>query len=149
MIPTWLLAWWPALAWSAMIFLASTDSLSSEHTGALFFPLMHWLFPSMTPDTIDFAHHIFRKSAHFAEYFIFFLLIYRGIRYGRKGFHWSWGLVAWGIAALFSLSDEFHQSFVESRGASIWDSLLDSVGAFVALIVVFILYRYFRRSRAS
>ena len=103
----------------------------------------------MTADTLQYCHHIFRKCAHFGEYFIFFLLLYRGIHYGRKGFYWGWGLLAWAIAAIYSLSDEFHQSFVESRGASIWDSLLDSSGALVALLVVYVIYRYFRRSTAT
>src|SRR3974390_343826 len=149
MILTWLRAWGPAMVWCTIIFLASTDGLSSEHPSRYFVPLLHWLFPSMSSDTIDIVHHLFRKFAHFAEYFIFFLLVYRGVRAGRQGFHWSWGFIAWVIAALYSLSDEFHQVFVPSPGASIWDSLLDSSGALVALFVVFFLYRYFRRTASS
>lgn len=149
MIPSRLCAWWPALVWSALLFLASTDSLSREHTSRYFVPLMHGLFPFMTSDTIDFVHHIFRKFAHLTEYFIFFLLVYRGVRMGRSGFHWSWALVAWLIAAAYSLSDEFHQTFVASRGPSIWDCLLDSKGALLALFSVFLVYRFYRRSRSS
>jgi VanZ family protein len=141
-------AWWPALVWSTLIFLASTDSLSADNTGRYCVPLMHWLFPSMAPDAIDFAHHILRKCAHFVEYFVFLLLLYRGLRAGRAGFHWSYGLLAWAIAAIYSLSDEFHQIFVASRGPSIWDSLLDSTGALVALLVLFLVYR-FHRSRST
>jgi VanZ family protein len=149
MIPAWLAAWWPALLWSAMIFMASTDSFSSEQTSRFLVPLLHWLFPSLSPDAIDFLHDIVRKAAHFVEYFIFFLLVYRGIRGGRTGFHWAWGLVAWFIAAVYSLSDEFHQSFTVSRGASIWDSLLDSTGALAALMVIFLIYRFFRRAPST
>jgi VanZ family protein len=149
MIPAWLAAWWPALLWSAMIFMGSTDSFSSEQTSRFFVPLLHWLFPALSPDAIDFLHHFVRKAAHFVEYFIFFLLVYRGIRGGRRGFHWAWGLVAWFIAAFYSLSDEFHQSFTVSRGASIWDSLLDSTGALVALMAIFLIYRFFRRAPST
>jgi VanZ family protein len=53
------------------------------------------------------------------------------------------------IAALYSALDEFHQTFVASRGPSAWDSLLDSTGALVALFTVFFLYRRFQRARAS
>ena len=144
MISDWLRAWWPALLWSALIFTASTDSLSAEHTGHYFIPWMHWLFPAINADAIDFAHHILRKAAHVVEYFIFFLLVYRGVRGGRRGFHWPSAIIAWAIAAVYSLSDEFHQMFVDSRGPSIWDSMLDSVAALVALFAVFLLYRYFR-----
>jgi VanZ family protein len=36
----------------------------------------------------------------------------------------------------YALLDEYHQSFVPSRTASIFDSLIDSVGGLVALIVI-------------
>ena len=45
------------------------------------------------------------------------------------------------IAAGYSALDEIHQSFVASRGASAWDSLLDSVSALVAVVVVYLFYR--------
>ena len=141
-------AWWPAFLWSSFIFVASTDSFSSDHTSHFIIPMLHWLFPAMSADTIDLVHHFLRKCAHFVEYFIFFLLVYRGVRAGRKEFHWSWGLLAWFIVVLYSLSDEFHQLFVESRGPSIFDSLLDSTGALIALLLVYLAYRYFRSARA-
>jgi len=142
-------AWWPALVWSSLIFLASTDALSSDNTSRVIVPALQWLIPSLSPDTVEFVHHLIRKAAHFVEYFIFFLLVYRGVRAGRKGFHWSWGLIAWAIAALYSLSDEFHQIFVVSRGPSLWDSLIDSTGALVALLILFVLYRYVRGERPA
>jgi len=140
-------AWWPALLWSSLIFFASTDSLSSERTSHFIVPMLHWLFPAMNADTVDLLHHFIRKCAHFVEYFIFFILVYRGVRGGRKEFHWTWGLLAWFIVVLYSLSDEFHQIFVASRGPSLWDSLLDSTGALIALLLVYLAYRYFRGAR--
>jgi VanZ family protein len=130
------------LLWAAVIFLASTDSFSSEHTSSVFQPLLRWLLPALTISQFDRIHHLIRKSAHFTEYFIFFLLLYRGLRGVRRGWHLSWALLAWFIAATYSELDEIHQSFVTSRGASAWDSLLDSVGALVALAVVFLFYRF-------
>jgi VanZ family protein len=91
------------------------------------------------------VHHIIRKCAHFTEYFVFFLLLYRAVRAGRSGWRWTWGMAALLITAAYSATDEFHQSFVPSRGASAYDSLLDSTGAFVALVI---LWLWFRRRRA-
>jgi VanZ family protein len=71
--------------------------------------------------------------------------LYRGIRGAREGWHWSWAFAAWGIAAFYSILDEVHQIFVASRGPSPWDSLLDSTGAFLGLIALF-LYFHFRKS---
>jgi VanZ family protein len=147
LFPDWLRAWWPALLWAAVIFLASTDSFSSEHTASVFEPLLRWLVPALTTGQFDKIHYVIRKSAHFTEYFIFFLLLYRGLRGVRRGWHLSWALFAWFIAAAYSALDEIHQSFVASRGASAWDSLLDSTGALIALIVIFLFYRFRPRKK--
>jgi VanZ family protein len=148
-LTAWLRAWWPALAWAAMIFVLSTDSFSANQTGHFFEPLLRWMFPSLTADQFDTIHHFIRKSAHFIEYFIFFLLLYRGVRGPRHGWHWSWALVAWLIAAAYSALDEIHQIFVPSRGPSPLDSLLDSTGALIALLVLFFLYRRIFRSHSA
>lgn len=148
-LPPWAVAWLPAILWSAVIFFASTDTFSAYHTGMFFDPVIRWLFPFLTDDGVDRIHFFIRKSAHFTEYFIFFLLLYRGIRKGRIGWHWSWAFAAWFIAAAYACLDEIHQSFVASRTASPWDSLLDSTGALVALFVLFLFYRLFRQDRAA
>jgi len=149
LIPAWLRAWWPAVVWGIIIFTASTDSFSSQQTAVIIWPILHLLIPSLTVPQFEFIHHIIRKTAHFTEYFIFFLLLFRGIRGGRPGWHWSWAFTAWFIAAAYSALDEIHQSFVASRTASPWDSLLDSTGAFMALFVVFLFYKFIRRPRVT
>jgi len=148
-IPPWLRAWWPALLWSGLIFFASTDTLSSAHTGSVIEPFLRWLIPSISDNRIDDIHFFIRKCAHFTEYFIFFLLLYRGIRGGRRGWHWSWALAAWFVAAAYSALDEIHQSFVASRTASPFDSMLDSTGALFALLALFLLYRFVPRLTRS
>ena len=137
--------WWPALLWAAFIFAMSTDSFSSAHTRAIIEPFLRWLFPWLTGHQFDAVHHVIRKCAHLFEYFVFFLLLYRGVRGSRHGWRWPWALAAWFIAAGYSALDEIHQIFVPSRGPSPWDSLLDSTGALIALLVLFVLYRRFLR----
>jgi VanZ family protein len=144
--PTWLHAWWPALVWAGVIFTMSTDTFSAQHTASIIEPIIRWFVPSLTEDQFDVIHHYIRKSAHFTEYFVFALLLYRGVRGGHKGWRWSWALTALFIAAGYSVLDEIHQAFVVSRTASPYDSLLDSAGAFVATAV---LYLWFRRRRPS
>ncbi len=143
--PGWFRAWWPAALWACVIFSMSTDTFSSEHTGFILGPILRWLIPSLTEDQFDSIHFLIRKSAHFTEYFVFCLLIYRGVRGARKGWRWSWGLTALSIAAGYSILDEIHQAFVASRVASPYDSLLDSTGAFFAVVAIFL---WFRLSRA-
>lgn len=147
-----LLAWWPALLWAALIFTLSTDTFSASHTYRMIQPILRWLFPSISPEVLDLVHHLVRKTAHFVEYFIFFLLLYRGVRATRttsRGWHTSSALIAWFIAAAYSASDEIHQIFVPSRGPSPWDSLLDSTGALIALFVLYLIYHRFLRARSA
>ncbi len=126
LIPAWLRAWWPAVSWAGVIFTFSTDTFSSDHTATVLSFLVKWLFPHLSPHQFKLIHHLIRKSAHFTEYFIFCILLYRGFRGTRKGWHWTWGISALSVAAGYSIMDEIHQAFVASRGASPYDSLLDS-----------------------
>jgi VanZ family protein len=141
LLPGWLLAWWPALVWAAVIFFMSTDMFSSDHTANVIAPIFRWLLPSMSEDQFSVLHHFIRKSAHFTEYSIFGLLLYRGVRGGRKGWRWTWGLAALSMAAGYSILDEIHQAFVISRTASPYDSLLDSLGAFFAIAALWLWFR--------
>jgi VanZ family protein len=108
MIPAWLLAWWPAIVWACLIFSLSTDSFSAEHTSRIIVPLLHWIFPHLDPEQIETYHHYIRKTAHFSEYFVFYLLLFRGVRAGRTGWRWTWGLAALAIAAGYSALDQPH-----------------------------------------
>jgi len=128
--------WLPAIAWAVVISAASTDALSSAHTSLIFVPALRWLFPHASLETIERMHFFIRKSAHFTEYFVFSLLLFRGMRGENRGWQLRWAIYALVIAAGYSALDEFHQWFVPSRTASPWDSLLDTVGAASAQVVL-------------
>jgi VanZ family protein len=146
-----LVAWWPALLWATVIFSMSTDTFSSEHTGSIIEPILRWIYPAITAEQFEIIHHVTRKTAHFTEYFVFALLLFRGIRRGRPGWRWSWAFGAFFLAAMYSALDEIHQAFVASRTASPYDSLLDSVGALAAMLFLFawLRWRQAKTARAS
>src|ERR1700761_175133 len=73
MIPNWLRAWWPAIAWAILISILSTDSFSAQNTGSILGRLLHLLNIHISYPQFLFIHHIIRKSAHFSEYFIFYV----------------------------------------------------------------------------
>jgi VanZ family protein len=100
------------------------------------------MMPALTLDHFEPIHFFIRKSAHFTEYFVFCVLLFRGVRAERIGWRWTWALAALSMAAGYSALDEVHQAFVASRTASPWDSLLDSVGAFVATVALFLWFRF-------
>jgi VanZ family protein len=148
LIPAWLRTWWPALLWAGFIFSMSTDAFSQDHTSQFIEPFLRWLLPHFTRHQIIHIHHIIRKCAHFTEYFIFCVLLFRAIRGVRIGWHWTWGITALIIAAGYACLDEIHQAFVASRTATPWDSLLDSIGAFFAYLVLFT-YFHLRKPTSS
>lgn len=137
----WLRVWWPVLVWAALISVFSTDFFSWQHTSRIVVPLIKWLFPSFNPHQINEIHTLIRKSAHFTEYFVFCVLLFRSIRGARTGWRWSWGLAALLIAAGYSVLDEVHQAFVASRTASPYDSMLDTFGASCAVLVLWLWFR--------
>ena len=133
--------WVPALLWAIVISYASTDTFSSSHTSVIILPLLRWLFPFASPETLERVHFFIRKMAHLSEYFLFSLLLVRGVRGNDRGWKLRWAIWALAIAAGYSALDEFHQSFVPSRTASPWDSLLDTTGATVAQVVLWLWVR--------
>ena len=132
----WLRRWWPALAWATLISLFSTHTFTAENTGHVIIPILHSIFPSASADTLRQMHFFIRKSGHFTEYFIFALLVLRGIRAGHRalGLRWVLAMTLLAVAAYASL-DEFHQRFVPGRTAAVSDVVLDTTGGAAALLI--------------
>jgi len=128
--------WVPAIVWAIIISWASTDMFSASHTSVIVIPLLRTLFPHASLETIERLHFFIRKLGHFTEYFLFSLFLFRGARGRNDGWQLRWAIWALAIAAGYSALDEFHQSFVPSRTASPWDSLLDTTGAAAGQIVL-------------
>ncbi|MBZ5661208.1 MAG: VanZ family protein [Acidobacteriia bacterium] len=128
--------WLPAILWAILISAASTDTFSESHTSSVFIPILHWLFPGADPQILERMHFFIRKSAHFTEYFVFSLLLFRALKEKDQRWRLRWAIWALAIAAGYSALDEFHQSFVPSRTASPWDSLLDTTGAAAAQLAL-------------
>jgi VanZ family protein len=129
-------SWLPALFWMALMFTASTDLMSAEHTSRFLVPLLRWLYPDITWATIDHIHFLMRKGAHLSEYAILALLLWRALRLHRvsvRGSLWPQATLALAVAIAFAATDEYHQAFVASRGASPIDVLIDSCGAALGL----------------
>lgn len=136
----WVRLWWPVLVWAALISLFSTGTFTSENTGKVIIPVLHWFLPGSLPETLELIHHVIRKSAHFVEYFVLSLLILRGLRAGRRESHLTWALVAVLMVAGYAALDEWHQSFVPGRTAAAGDVLLDTTGGVAAQAVAALVF---------
>ena len=128
----------PLVAWMVLIFFASTGALSGENTSRIVRPLLLWLFPEISDEKIALAHFVTRKVAHFLEYGVLALLAARA--FSKSSSQWlrrRWFVLSLLLAVVYSLADEYHQSFVPSRGASVYDSLIDTLGGLTALLLYY------------
>ncbi len=134
--------WSPVLLAMGVIFTASADSHSSEHSYHIIEPLLHWLFPSLSQPTVDVIHEVARKCCHLGEYSIFAMLLWRAFSHGIA--HWrEWsrpkvGVVLF-IVFFYAGSDEFHQIFVPTRTARFTDVLIDTSGGALGLLFLWLL----------
>jgi VanZ family protein len=126
----------------AFIFFASTGAFSGTNTSRIIRPLLLWLFPDISEEKIALVHFITRKIAHFLEYALLAFLAARAFSSSTQtALRQRWFLISLLLVVLYSLSDEYHQSFVQGRGASIYDSFIDMSGGLTALL----LYTFWRR----
>ena len=82
----------------------------------------------------EFFQDPIRKLAHFTEYTCMGILVYILWRQWRER-GWALYLLTVGWVCLSAVADEFHQSFVPGREASILDVLLDTGGGVFGLLI--------------
>ena len=139
-----------------LIFSASGDTNSFQHSSTLFVPLLHWLFPAMSMETIEAIHHAFRKCGHLSEYALLALLLWRAIYHTRQPLvapelgegKWRWdeaGLVL-ALIFLYAASDEIHQAFVPGRTALVSDVFIDTAGGAAGLLALWLARKIFKRA---
>ena len=136
-LPRFVSHYLPLIIWLAFISFASSDNFNASNTSRIIGPLILWLFPNTSPDTLAVVHLVTRKIAHFTEYAILGFLAARAFRTSpQPALRQRWFLICAGLIVVYALMDEYHQSFVPSRTASIYDSMIDMAGGLTALLIV-------------
>ena len=80
------------------------------------------------PDFLDWDY-VVKKSSHAVGYGLLALSYFYFLKFNERQ---VW--LAWLLALTYAATDEFHQSFVPGRSASIYDVLIfDNLGAIIAL----------------
>ena len=144
--------WLPLLIWVGVIFLGSTDLMSAEHTSRFIVPFLRWLKPNISAETLASIHFILRKCAHVGEYAVLALLLLRAATL-MTNFRRSIPILSvnvLGVCLFVAATDEFHQTFVASRGASVTDIMIDSGGVILGLLIasIFRMNRLIRLEKA-
>ncbi len=135
-------AYAPLIVWIAVILILGSGAGSSVHTSRFIRPILEFLLPGATPETLFFIHGLVRKSAHFVEYAVLGLLAVRCLRLlnelPRVGIVF---LLALFLSGLVAAVDEGLQSFDPRRTGSAADVLIDLAGAAFGALVGLLFYR--------
>lgn len=128
---------------AALIFFFSAQEgpASAKLSGSV----TEWLLSLFIPGFSDFTRAekrpyllqwslIVRKAAHFSEYALLATTLVVFLHYKvEKRRRVAFG--AWALATLYACTDEWHQSFVTSRGPAATDVCIDSAGALTGVIL--------------
>jgi VanZ family protein len=110
--------WGPALVLMGIIFVISSfPSTSVPNYGAFDF----WV----------------KKSGHFLGYAALAFAYCHALGVNEP----ARGRIAWALAVIFAISDEYHQSFVPGRSAWIMDILIDALGSVFGIMVWLLINR--------
>ncbi|HEX7228260.1 MAG TPA: VanZ family protein, partial [Candidatus Binatia bacterium] len=134
--------WLPVLLWATVIFLFSTEHFAAPQSSRILGPLLNWLFPGITPEQFASVQFVVRKLGHWFEYLILAVLLYRALHAesgGRSAVRP--GVMTIAFALVWAITDEFHQSLVPSRTASIVDVMIDGFGALCGSFWMYLRHR--------
>jgi VanZ family protein len=157
--------WWPALLWLGIIRLESTDMASSTHTSNLLYSIIALVYPRVSGLVIQETNEILRKSGHFIGYGILGALVFLALKntnrdrlrpllqrpwgtYLRDLWRLEWAVVGILVALITASFDEIHQTFMPSRTGRWQDVVIDTCGALVLQLIIYLLsLRAFGRRR--
>ena len=140
----------PLVLWLIVISIFSTAEFSSISTSGLIGPLLLWLFPDLSESRLAALHFLIRKAGHLSEYAILALLARRAfVTSSRANIQRRWFEFALLLVTGYALLDEFHQSFVPSRTASIYDSAIDVAGGLTVLLLFKVYEKRIRRQKRN
>ena len=143
----------PSLLLLLLIFGFSAQD--GEASGSLSYNLSLFIVKLFSPflpaalseDTLylraDAIHILIRKAAHMTEYFLLTLSLHLPLKvYLQDKLSFSKRLIlAFFCSALFAAADEFHQTMVPGRSGNITDVCIDSIGAFFASMVLWLIIK--------
>ena len=132
----------PLFLWTGVILTLSTGAGSINRTSLIVGPLLNFLFPAASAETILFYHSLVRKAAHVFEYGVLALLALWAFRPSHLPLLSNRPYIAAiTFIGVIAVVDEFQQSFDPSRTGTVYDVGLDLLGGALALTIAWILYR--------
>lgn len=147
--------WWPVVFWLGVIRAESTDTASSANTGAILYKVITAVAPHVEPSFVEQLNAVLRKTGHFLGYAILSALVFLALRYTnhdrlrhllqrpwgiylRDYWRGEWALLGILLTIVAASFDEIHQTFIPSRTGRWQDVVLDTCGAVVIQVVIYL-----------
>ena len=135
-------AWlWVALC-VAVIWTFSGESFSGTGTSRFLVPMLRWLWPEISNNTIYTIHLFVRKSAHVTEYAVLALLAARALRITLDVSLLRVAVLTLLLVLAVSGVDEVRQSILPTRTGSITDVAIDFAGGALGVVLIVALHRW-------
>lgn len=143
--------------------MESTDMASAHNTSFILARLLSVVAPDLRHESVELLNGILRKSGHFLGYGILSALVFLALRntnrdrlrplllrpwgiYLRDWWWREWVVIAMLFAIVTAACDEIHQTFIPSRTGRWQDVVIDTCGAAVIQVVIYLLTkRVFKR----
>lgn len=133
------------LLWMGLIFYLSSQNAddSSSVSGGLIKSVVKFFFPDISAlklsGIVEDLQFIVRKGAHFTLYWVLGILSFLTFVTYRMHLTLKSGL-AFTVGVAYSVSDEYHQTFVSGRSGELRDILIDSLGVLCGITVALLFY---------
>lgn len=114
----------------SIFYATQSPGFTGSHTKGLLYSFLSSFFDP-NPSVIWTINVIIRKTGHIVAFGILAVFLYLALSKTRRPF-----LYAWVITTVYAVVDEFHQGFIPGRTSSFADVVLDSFGAFLALMII-------------
>ena len=125
----------PAICWTIFIFIMSHTNGNDSSSQSNFIAKLILEFINIDHNTLTF---MIRKIAHMSEYAILLLLLYYALSNVISKHTLSLSLL---VTFIYACSDEFHQLFIPGRSGQFKDVLIDTSGALIMLMIIFLWQR--------
>ena len=129
--------WVLLAAWMIIIFAFSNQpAIISDEKSKLIIKLFEITGLNLNSIFGDLANFAVRKTAHFLEYLLLYLLVFNVVY--EKGRLKKSLVISLLIVFLYAGTDEFHQMFIPGRACRLQDVLIDTSGGLLAALILYI-----------
>lgn len=111
----------------AIYYFTAQPAFNDEHTLRFFYSI------GLPEAMIRITDFVVRKLAHVALFFTLAFLALQVVRHWRRQY-----LAAWAFAAVYGMTDEWHQLYVPGRSGKVGDVLIDAAGAVICIAIVYL-----------